>query len=69
MLAAILAILTILETTDRHGYYAYLKAILVLTVLCVAVNYLSVFSDGQAISVRTFNPALFYRIKYLISPS
>ena len=68
-LAAILAILTILETTDRHGYYAYLKAILVLTVLCVAVNYLSVFSDGQAISVRNYNPALFYRIKYLISPS
>ena len=25
-----------------------------------------VFSDGQAISVRVYNPALFYRIKYLL---
>ena len=68
MLSAILAILTIIETTDRHGYFAYLKIILVLTVLCIGVNYLSVFSDGQAISVRTFNPALFYKIQYYLTP-
>lgn len=65
MLSALLAILTILETSDRHGFYAYLKVILLLTVLCVCVNYLSVFSDGQAISVRDNNPELFYRIRYL----
>ena len=65
MLSALLAILTILETSDRHGFYAYLKVILLLTVLCVWVNYLSVFSDGQAISVRDNNPELFYRIRYL----
>ena len=35
----------------------------------LGVNYLSVFSDGQAISVRTYNPALFYRIRYLLLPS
>ena len=69
MLSALLAILTILETSDRHGFYAYLKVILLLTVLCVGVNYLSVFSDGQAISVRDNNPELFYRIRYLLMPS
>ena len=69
MLTAILAILTILDHTDTHGYYAYLKVILVLAVICVGVNYLTVFSDGQAISVRTYNPVLFYRIKYLLLPS
>lgn len=68
MLSAILALLTILDTTDRHGYYAYLKVILVLTVLCIGVNYLSVFSDGQAISVRNYNPVLFYKIQYLLMP-
>jgi hypothetical protein len=68
MMTAILAILTILETTDKHGYFAYLKIILVLTVLCVGVNYLSVFSDGLAISVRRYNPELFYKIQYLLSP-
>ena len=69
MLTAILAILTILDNTDIHGYYAYLKVVIVLTVFCIGVNYLSVFSDGQAISVRNYNPALFYRIKYLLMPS
>ena len=68
MLTAILAILTILETTDKHGYFAYLKIILVLTALCVVVNYLSVFSDGIAIPVRRFNPELFYKIQYLLAP-
>lgn len=68
MLTAILAILTILETTDKHGYFAYLKIILVLTVLCVGVNYLSVFSDGLAISVRRYNPELFYKVQYLLAP-
>ena len=69
MLTAILAILTILDSSDFHGYYAYLKVVIVLAVLCIGVNYLSVFSDGQAISVRTYNPALFYRIRYLLLPS
>ena len=69
MLAAILAILTILDNADFHGYYAYLKVVIVLAIVCVGVNYLSVFSDGQAISVRVYNPALFYRIKYLLLPS
>lgn len=69
MLTAILTILTILDNTDFHGYYAYLKVVIVLAAICICVNYLSVFSDGQAISVRTYNPALFYRIKYLLLPS
>jgi len=69
MLTAVLAILTIMDTTDYHGYYAYLKVILVLAVLCIGINYLTVFSDGQAISVREYNPVLFYRIRYLLLPS
>lgn len=69
MLTAVLAILTILDNADFHGYYAYLKVVIVLAAVCVCVNYLSVFSDGQAISVREFNPALFYRIRYLLLPS
>jgi hypothetical protein len=69
MLTAILAILTILDNTDFHGYYAYLKVVIVLTIFCVGVNYLAVFSDGQAIPIRTYNPALFYRIQYLLMPS
>ena len=69
MLTAILAILTILDSSDFHGYYAYLKVLIVLSVLCISVNYLSAFSDGQAISVRDYNPALFYRIRYLLLPS
>ncbi len=69
MLTAVLAILTILDNADFHGYYAYLKVLIVLAALCICVNYLSVFSDGQAISVRSYNPALFYRIKYLLLPS
>ena len=69
MLTAILAILTILDNADFHGYYAYLKVVIVLAAVCLFVNYLSVFSDGQAISVRIYNPALFYRIKYLLLPS
>lgn len=69
MLTAVLSILTILDSSDFHGYYAYLKILIVLAIFCISVNYLSVFSDGQAISVRTFNPALFYRIRYLLLPS
>lgn len=69
MLTSILAILTILDNTDFHGYYAYLKVVIVLTIFCVGVNYLAVFSDGQAIPIRTYNPALFYRIQYLLMPS
>ena len=68
MLASILAILTILENTDAHGYYAYLKVILVMAALCIGINYVSVFSDGQAISVRNYHPELFYRIQYLFTP-
>ena len=68
MLTSILAILTILEHTDAHGYYAYLKVILVMAALCIGINYLSVFSDGQAISVRVYHPELFYRIQYLFTP-
>ena len=64
----ILAILTILENTDAHGYYAYLKVILVMAALCIGINYMSVFSDGQAISVRNYHPELFYRIQYLFTP-
>lgn len=69
MLAAVLAILTILDDADTYGYYAYLKVVIVLAALCIGVNYLTVFSDGQAISVRTYNPELFYRIRYLLLPS
>ncbi len=68
MLTSILAILTILENTDAHGYYAYLKVILVMAALCIGINYMSVFSDGQAISVRNYHPELFYRIQYLFTP-
>ena len=69
MLTAILAILTIMESSDYHGYYAYLKVVIVLAAVCICVNYLTVFSDGQANSVRGFNPALFYRIRYMLLPS